>query len=173
MSIIYQKIESSTEIQWKIIPWWLISKSCLNERLEFDTGKASTIVIIVGLNKKTAKLFSKQLRFGEALKFVKKFCEAGPGSVCLRCARISHDCPRKYANKAIQCVICRDTFEAETWRCRIIDGTVNRGKICTHVKLLCTNCGIKYLTTTFKYLARVKAQVEAKREKSKKIPCKR
>ena len=91
MELLCREIESSTGIQLKIVPRWLISESQLKERLESGTGRGSAIVITVGTSEEAAKLCSKGLRFGGALKVVEKHWEAGPGSVCLSCAGVGHN----------------------------------------------------------------------------------
>ena len=50
--------------------------------------------------------------------------------------------------------------------------TVKMGKICTHVTPKCANCGAKHQATAFKCPARLKAQAEAWKEKSKKFQAK-
>ena len=45
---------------------------------------------------------------------------------------------------------------------------VKMGKICTHVTAKCANCGGNHQATAFKCPARLKAQVEAWKEKFKK-----
>ncbi len=73
MEVLCRKIELSTRIQLKIIPRWLINKSRLEERFESGIEKRSAIVIIVGTREEVAKLCSKGLRFGGALKVVEKY----------------------------------------------------------------------------------------------------
>ena len=101
MEVLYQEIESSIEIQLKIIPYWLISKSWLEEYLKSRNRRKSAIVITVKNNKKASRLCSKELRFGETLKVVKKYWEVGFGSIYMSCAGISHDRLGKCRDKAI------------------------------------------------------------------------
>ena len=135
-------------------------------------GKGSAIVITMGTSKEAAKLCSKGLRFGGALKIVEKYWEAGPGLVCLSCAGVGHDCLEECGDRAVQCVICADVHKVEDHRCGVTGCTVKMGKICTHVIPKCANCGAKHQATAFKCQARLKAQVEAWREKSKKLKIK-
>ena len=83
IEVFSRKIESSTGIQLKTVPRWLISESWLEKQLESGTGKKSAIVITVGTSKKTSKLCSRGFRFGGALKLVEKYWEAGPSLICL------------------------------------------------------------------------------------------
>lgn len=82
MEIVCREIESSTGIQLKTLPRWLINENRLEERLESGNGRGCAIVITVGNSAEASKLCSKGLRFGGALKVVEKYWEAGPGSVC-------------------------------------------------------------------------------------------
>lgn len=50
-----------------------INETYLKEDLESSTKKRSTIVIIIGISKKAIKLCLKKLRFGDALKIIKKY----------------------------------------------------------------------------------------------------
>ena len=172
MELLCREIESSTGIQLKTIPRWLISESRLEKRLDSDTGRGSAIVITVGTSEEAAKLCSKGLRFGEALKVVEKYWEARPGSVCLSCAGLGHDCLGECGDRAVQCVICAGAHKVEDYRCGVTGCTVKMGKICTHVTPKCANCGAKHQATAFKCQARLKAQAEAWREKSKKLKVK-
>lgn len=172
MELLCREIESSTGIQLKTVPRWLISESRLEERLESGTGRGSAIVITVGTSEEAVKLCSKGLRFGGALKVVEKYWEAGPSSVCLSCAGVGHDRLGECGARAVQCVICAGAHKAEDHRCGVMGCTVKMGKICTHVTPKCANCGAKHQATAFKCPARLKAQAEAWREKSKKFQAK-
>ncbi len=98
--------------------------------------------------------------------------EARPGSVCLSCAGVGHDCLGECGDRAIQCVICAGAHKVEDHRYGVTGCTVRMGKICTHVTPKCANCGAKHQATAFRYPARLKAQAEAWREKAKKTQAK-
>lgn len=119
MELLFHKIECFMEIQWKIITSWLISESQQEKYLKFDIKKRSAIIIIVGKSKKAAKICSKKLRFGEALKIVKKYWKAKPGLICLSFARINHDYFGEYEDKAIQYVICASINKVEDCCCEV------------------------------------------------------
>lgn len=72
MEILCREIESSTGIQLKMLPRWLINETQLEERLKSENGRGSAIVITVGNSVETSKLCSKGLKVGEALKVVEK-----------------------------------------------------------------------------------------------------
>lgn len=91
MELLCREIESSTGIQLKTTPRWLISEARLEERLETGNEKGSAIVITVGNEVEASRLCAKGLRFGEALKGVEKYWEAGPSSICMTCSGIGHD----------------------------------------------------------------------------------
>ena len=172
MELLCREIESSTGIQLKTLPRWLISETRLVERLESGSGRGSAIVITVGNSAEASKLCSKGLRFGGALKVVEKYWEAGPNLVCMSCAGVGHDRLGECGDRAIQCVICAGAHKAENHRCGVTGCIVKMGKICTHVTPKCANCGGSHQATAFKCPARLKAQAEAWREKAKKSQAK-
>ena len=172
MELLRREIESSTGIQLKTLPRWLISETRLEERLESGSGRGSAIVITVGNSAEASKLCSKGLRFGGALKVVEKYWEAGPSSVCMSCAGVGHDRWGECRDRAIQCVICAGAHKAENHRCGVTGCTIKMGKICTHVTPKCANCGGNHQATAFKCPARLKAQAEAWKEKAKKSQAK-
>ena len=150
------------------MPRWLISETQLEEHLESGTGKGLAVVIIVGNSIEASKLCSKGLRFGGALKVVEKYWKAGPGSVCMSCAGIGHDCLGECGERAVKCVICAGAHKVENHRCGVTGCTIKMGKICTHVTPKCANCGGNHQAIAFKCPARLRAQAEAWREKAKK-----
>lgn len=91
MVMLCREINSFMGIQLKTLPRWLISESRLEERPEFGTRRGSAIVITVGTSEEVTKLCSKGIRFGGALKLVKKYGEAEPGLVCMSCAVVDYD----------------------------------------------------------------------------------
>lgn len=165
MVLLRRELESSTGIQLKTISRWLISESRLEERLESGTGRGSAIVITVGTSEEAAKVCSKGLRFGGALKVVEKYWEAGPGSVCMSCAGIGHDRLEECKDRAIQCIICVGVHKAENHRCGVTGCIVKGGEICTHVTPKYANCGGNHQATAYKCPARLKAQTEAWKKK--------
>lgn len=101
MEVLCHKIESSIGIKLKTVLCWLISESRLEECLESSTRKQLAIVITVDNSEETTKLCSKRLRFGDVFKIIAKYWEAGPGSVCLSCTGIGHDCLGKCADRSV------------------------------------------------------------------------
>ncbi len=99
---------------------------------------------------------------------VEKYWEAGPGSVYMSCAGIGHNRLRGCGDRAIQCVICAGDHKVESHRCWVTGCMVKMGKICTQVTAKCANCGANHQATVFKCPARLKAQSEAWKMKSKK-----
>lgn len=167
MELLRREIKSSTGIQLKTPPRWLISETRLEEWLESGSGRGSAIVITVGNSAEVSKLCSKGLKFGGTLKVVEKYWEAGPGSICMSCAGVGHNRLGECGDRAIQCVICAGAHKAENHRCGVTGCTIKMGKICTHVTPKCANCEGNHQATAFKYPARLKAQAEAWREKAK------
>lgn len=83
----------------------MISKIQLEECLEAENRKCLVIVITVGNEVKTSRLYAKAIRFGSALKVVEKYWEAGPISVYMTCSGIDHNRLRRYNEKPEQYVI--------------------------------------------------------------------
>lgn len=133
MELLRREIESSTGIELKTQPRWLISEARLEERLESGSERGSAIVITVGNSSEASKLCSKGLRFGGALKVVEKYWEAGTGSVCMSCAGVGHERLGECGDRAVQCVICAGDHKVENHRCGVNGCMVKTGKICTHV----------------------------------------
>ena len=73
MELLRREIGSSTGIQLKTLPRWLINETRLEERLESGSGRGLAVVITVGNSIEASKLCSKGLRFGGALKVVEKY----------------------------------------------------------------------------------------------------
>lgn len=77
-----------------------------------------------------SKLYSKRLRFEEVLKVVEKYWEAGPGSICVSCVGVGHNCLAKYRNRAIQYVTYTRFHKIENYRCGVKSYMVKIYKIC-------------------------------------------
>lgn len=164
MELLCREIESSTGIQLKTLPRRLANEAQL-ERLESGNGRESGIVITVGNSMEASRLSSKVLRFGGALKVVKKNWEAEPSSVCLRCAGIGHDRLGECGDREMQSVIYAGAHKVEDRKFGVTGYTTKMGKICTHITPKCANCGRNHQATAFKCPARSKAQAKAWREK--------
>ncbi len=141
--------------------------------MESKNGRRSAIVITIRNNKEASRLFSKGLRFREALKVVEKFWEAGPGSVYISCASLGHDRLEECVDRAVQCINCSGAHKVKNHRCGITGFTLKMGKICTHIKSKCASCEKNHSSTEFRYPARPKAQAEAWKEKVKKSQAKK
>lgn len=80
-----------TERQLKTTPRWLINETQLKERQGSEKRRRSTIVITVGNEAETVKLYAKRLRFRRAPKVVEKYWEAEPSLAGIICLGIGHD----------------------------------------------------------------------------------
>ncbi len=69
-------------------------------------------------------------------------------------------------------MIYAGVHKAKDHRCGVTSYTVEMGKIYTHVTPKYANCGGKHQATVFRCPARVKAQAEAWKEKSKRLQTK-
>ena len=101
MELLSHKIESSTRIKLKTTPCWLINKARLEKRLESDNGRRSAIVITVRKILEASQLYSKRLRFGDTLKLIEKYWEAGPLTICINYTGIRYDQLEECGNREI------------------------------------------------------------------------
>lgn len=89
MELLKREVESSTGIQLKALPRWLINENRLREQQE--TGnRGSAIVITVQGETEAKKLCASGLRFGGVVRVVERYWEVGPSSVCMTCSGIGH-----------------------------------------------------------------------------------
>ena len=84
IELLKREVESSTGIQLKTLPRWLISESRLKEQQE-NGKQGSAIVITVKGETEAKQLCASGLRFGGIVRVVERYWEAGPGSVCMTC----------------------------------------------------------------------------------------
>ena len=75
MELLKQEVESSTGIQLKIFPSWLISDNYLRDQQETKTKQSSAIVITVKIKTKRKQPCASGLRFDRVVKGVKKILE--------------------------------------------------------------------------------------------------
>ena len=104
MELLKREVESSTGVQLKTTPRWLIHESRLRERQESENYCGSSIVITVANNSDATYLYARGLRFGETLKVVERYWKAELRSVCLVCFVIGHDCLGKCEQRLAQCI---------------------------------------------------------------------
>ena len=169
MELFKREVESSTGIQLKTTPRWLIHEDRLSEKQESGNNRGSAIVITIANASDAAYLCAKGLRFGGALKIVEKYWEAGPGLVCFICCGINHDRPGSCGQRPVKCTLCTGSHKLEEHRCGVSGCKVGLGKIYTHVKATCTNCQGNHQATSIKCLIRQKAKKEAKRIRGSRI----
>ena len=169
MELFEQEVESSTGIQLKTTPRWLIHKDRLRERQESGNNQGSAIVITIANAADAIYLYAKGLRFRGALKIVEKYWEVGLGSVCLIYCGIGHNRPGSCGQRLVKCTLCAGSHKLEEYRCRVSECKVGLGKICTHVKTTCANCQGNHQANSIKCLIRQKAKKEARRIKGSRI----
>lgn len=160
IELLRQEIKLSTGIQLKTMPRGLISETQLEKCLESGTRKSLAVVITVENSTEASKLCSKGLRFGGALKMVKKYWKAGPGLVCMSYAGVGHNCLGEYRKKAIKCVICASAHKVKNHRYGITGCTIKMDKIYTHVTPKYANCRENHQAIAFKCPTRLRAQAE-------------
>ncbi len=168
MELFRREVESSTGIQLKTSPRWLIHESRLRERQESGNYRGSSIVITVASSSEATHLCAKRLRFGGTFKVVERYWEAGPGSVCPICCGIGHDRLGKCGERPAKCTICAGPHKLEEHKCGVKGCETGFGKICSHVTAVCANCKGAHQATSGKCPARQRAEKEARRKKSDK-----
>lgn len=176
MELFRREVESSTGIQLKTTPRWLIHKDQLRERQESGNNRGSAIVITIANASDAAYLCAKGLRFRGALKIVEKYWEVGLGSVCLICCSIGHDRPGNCGQRPAKCALCAGLHKLEENKCGVSGCELGSGRICAHITVMCANCKGNHQATSTKYLVRHKAEKDAKKirnnkkeEKAKKV----
>ena len=97
-----REVESSTGIQLKTLPRWLISEDRLREQQETGNKRGSAIVITVKGETEAKKLCASGLCFGGLIRVVEKFWEAGPSSVCMTCCGIGHEWMGNCKNRPVK-----------------------------------------------------------------------
>ena len=61
IELLKRKVESSTEIQLKLIPRWLITKPCLQKQQETSNQRNSAIIMTINSKSKFKKLCASGL----------------------------------------------------------------------------------------------------------------
>ena len=139
MELLKREVESSTGIQLKALPRWLINENRLREQQETGKKRGSAIVITVKGETEVNKLCASGLRFGGVVRVVERYLEAGPGSVCMTCCGIGHERMGSCGNRPPQCIICSCPHKVEEHCCGVAGCNKGRGKICAHVMVQCAN----------------------------------
>ena len=92
MELLRQEMGSSTGIQLKILPQWLISEDRLRETQTTGNKRGSAIVIMAKGETEAKKFCASGLRFSSLVKMVEKFWEVRPSSMYMTYSGISHMC---------------------------------------------------------------------------------
>ena len=168
MELLQREVESSTGIQLKTLPRWLISENRLRDQQEAGNKRGSAIVITVKGESEAKHLCASGLRFGGAVKVVEKYWEAGPSSVCMTCCGIGHKRMESCGNRPPQCIICDGPHQVEEHSCGVAGCNKGKGKICVHVAVKCANCGGNHTANSPRCTSRHKADIEARKEKKRR-----
>ena len=166
MELLRRKVESTTEIQLKTLPRWLISESRLKEKQEFNNKQDSAIVITVSGESEAKKLFASRLRFGGVVKVIEKYWESEPSSVYITCCGIGHEQIAKCGDRVPKCVICAGPHKIKDHRYRVTGCNKQAGKVCVHLTVQCANCGGGHFANSNQCASRHKAEKEARRKKT-------
>ena len=141
IELLQREIETSTDIQLKAKPRWLISKAKIEERASSGGKANSTIVITVGSEKEAKRLCAQCLKLGKGARPVEKFWEQGPRAICPKCGGIRHDRFGNCGGKGPRCTICAEPHLAEDHKCKVKGCTTSVGRPCIHDTAKCINCG--------------------------------
>lgn len=158
-----REVESSTRIQLKTLPRWLINEDRLREQQD-DGKQGSAIVITVRGETEAKHLCASGLRFGGVTRVVERYWEAGPSSVCMTCCGIGHERMGNCGDRPSQCTICAGAHKVENHRCGVVGCTKGVGKVCVHVMLKCANCGENHAANSPRCSSRHKADIKARKE---------
>lgn len=105
MELLKRKVQSSTGIELKTLPRWLINENRLRKQQE--TGKRGSAIVITVKGEAEAKKFcASGLCFGGVIRFVGRYWEAGPSSVCMTCCGIGHQQMGSCGDQPEKFVIC-------------------------------------------------------------------
>lgn len=170
LELLKREVESSTGIQLKTMPRWLISENRLKEEQKKGSKTGSAIVITVSNEIEAKRLLANGLRFGGAVKKVEKYWEAGPGSVCMRCCGIGHERQGSCGDRPEKCVMCAGAHLTSEHQCGVNGCNKGKGKLCIHVVARCANCQGSHPANSGRCTIRQKAQIEARKNKTAKTP---
>ncbi len=170
LELLKREVESSTGIQLKTMPRWLISEDRLKEQQEKGSKRGSAIVLTVSNEIEAKRLLANGLRFGGTVKKVEKYWEAGPGSVCMRCCGIGHERQGSCGDRPERCVMCAGAHPASEHQCGVNGCNKGKGKLCIHVVARCANCQGSHPANSGRCTIRQKAQIEARKNKAAKTP---
>ena len=167
MELLKREIESSTGIQLKSLPRWLINENRLREQQE--TGKrGSAIVITVKGQAEAKKLCASGLRFRGVIRVVERYWEAGPGSVCMTCCGIGYQRMGSCGDRPEKCIICAGPHKVEDHQCGVTGCKKGKRKICVHVTPKCANCTGAHAANSPRCISRHKAEINVRKEKKTK-----
>ena len=165
LELLKREVESSTGIQLKTMPRWLISEDRLKEQQEKGSKRGSAIVITVSNEIEAKRLLANGLCFGGAVKKVEKYWEAGPGLMYMRCCGIGYKRQGSCGDRLEKCVMCAEAHPASKHQYGVNGCNKRKGKRCIHVIARCANCEGSHLANSGRCTIRQKAQIEAQKTK--------
>lgn len=166
MDLLKREVESSTGIQLKTVPRWLVSENRLKEEQMAGNKRGSAIVITVKSEVEAKQLCASGLRFGHVIKKVEKYWEAGPSSVCMTCCGIGHERMGDCNNRPPKCIICAGLHKVSEHRCGVVGCSKGVGKSCIHVVAKCANCNSNHPANSPRCALRHEAEKAAKKGKN-------
>lgn len=137
LELLRREVKSSTVIPLKTMPCWLINEDCLKEQQDKGNKQRLAIVILVSNKIEAKRLIANGLQFGGAIKNKKKYWDAGPESVCMKCGGIGHKRQGSYADRPKKCIMCAGTVH--TWLANTIVELIDAGK---KRKVICLRCSL-------------------------------
>lgn len=94
------------------MPYQLINKNRFKEQQDKDNKQKLAIVITVSNKIKAKQLIANEFQFEKAIKKEKKYQDVGPGSIYIKCYRISHKRQSSYENIPEKCIMCAAAYPA-------------------------------------------------------------
>lgn len=116
MDLLKKEVESSTGIQLKTLPRWLINE---NRQVTRDK-QGSAIVITVKSESEANQLCASGLCFGHVEKKVEKYWEAGPSSVYMTYCGTGHKRMGKYSDWPSRCIIYAGLHKMSKHQCGVL-----------------------------------------------------
>lgn len=114
------------------------------------------------------KLCASGLRFGSAVKVVKRYWDAGPGLVCMTCCDIKHQQMRSCGDQPQKYIIYTNAYKVEDYQWKVIGCHKRKGQIWVYITSKCVNYIVAHAFNSPWCVSRHKVEISAKKYKKVK-----
>lgn len=90
-------------------------------------------MITVSNDNEIKKLYTNGFCFKGVIKIVKKYWEARPQLVCMKCYIIKYEWLGNYSNKPEKCLLFARLYQTSNHQCDIDKYSKKPGKLCMHI----------------------------------------